>query len=199
MNKWFCSDWHLGETRLDIMGRPFKNTDEMTNVLVENHNSLVAKKDLVFFGGDSVYAKADPKYLDEIARFNGRKILFRGNHDRNYDDKTLLKYFEEIIPEGHGMPITIDGIPCWITHYPTQGREDRFNIVGHIHAIWKCQLNMLNIGVDVHHFYPINEDKISFYYKAICDFYDQDAWVAYNKINSGFVGTRGKEGTYYGT
>jgi hypothetical protein len=95
------------------------------------------------------------------------------------------------------MELTVDGIKCYATHYPTQGRKDRFNLVGHIHGGWKYCLNSLNIGVDVHHFRPVNLKSIPFHYKAICEYYDEDMWAAYNDINAAYIGKRGKKGTYF--
>jgi hypothetical protein len=93
--------------------------------------------------------------------------------------------------------MTIAEIPCYFTHYPTTGREDRFNIVGHIHATWKYQLNSLNVGVDVHHFRPVEASTIPFHKTAIEKFYDQDVWVAYNPINANYRNVRGKPGSYF--
>jgi len=36
----------------------------------------------------------------------------------------------------------------YIDHYPTNGKSDIFNVVGHIHGTWKVQRNMVNVGVD---------------------------------------------------
>lgn len=78
-------------------------------------------------------------------------VLFRGNHDV-FTDEQFKPYFEEIVPEGEGKILEIAGITCWVTHSPSQARPDKFNIVGHVRAPWQFQLNMLNVGVDVHHF-----------------------------------------------
>jgi calcineurin-like phosphoesterase family protein len=195
-NTWFCADHHIGETRLDILDRPFKSSDEMLDTFVANHNALVAKEDTVYFVGDICYQKT-PELLDKVALFNGKKILFRGNHDRDISDGKFLRYFDQVIPEGLGVETEVEGIKCFITHYPTCARADRFNLVGHIHGVWKVQLNMLNVGLDVHSFRPINSKKVAFYHKAIHDFYDEDAWVCYNEINEAFKGKRGKKGTYF--
>jgi hypothetical protein len=56
---------------------------------------------------------------------------------------------------------------------------------------------MLNIGVDVHHFRPVNLDSIPFHLTAISEYYDEDVWVAYNEINQRYRGKRGKEGSYF--
>lgn len=196
MNTWITSDWHLGENRFDLMFRPFKTTDEHNNTIINNHNSVVGKDDIVYVVGDAVYQK-EPMYLSLVSKMNGRKILVRGNHDNVFTDEQLSPYFEKIIPDGDGIDLTIDNIECWLTHYPTTGRKDKFNIVGHVHSIFKFQLNMINVGVDVNHFYPVNLNKIPFFYKTIKDHYDGDAWVAYNEINTNFIGKRGKKGSYF--
>jgi calcineurin-like phosphoesterase family protein len=196
MNTWLTADWHLGENRFELMARPFESINEHVYTLVENHNAVVKPEDMVIMNGDVCYQKA-PEWLEHVSHFNGKKILIRGNHDRVLTDEQLKPYFEEIIPDGGGIEMVIEGIPCYITHYPTEGRKDLFNLVGHIHAAWKYQLNMFNVGVDVNHFRPVNITTIPFHLRAISEFYDNDVWVAYNQINSAYVGKRGKKGTYF--
>ena len=196
MNTWITADWHLGETRMELMGRPFRNTHHMADVLLENHNALVKPDDLVIVNGDVCYQKT-PEWLPYVKEFNGRKILVRGNHDRVFTDEQLKPYFDEIVADGGGFDMTVEGINCHITHYPTEGTPNAFNLTGHVHAAWKYQLNQFNVGVDVNHFRPVNLDKIPFHFKAITEFYDQDVWVAYDDINTPFIGKRGKRGTYF--
>jgi calcineurin-like phosphoesterase family protein len=195
MATWVTADWHLGEDRFEIMGRPFQTVDQMIGALVANHNTVVAKDDKVYMVGDVCYQKT-PEFLDRVALFNGKKTLIRGNHDRPITDAQFKKYFEHVIPEGMGADLEVDGIKVYLTHYPTRGKEDRFNLVGHIHAAWKYQLNMLNIGIDVHHFRPVNLNTIPFHYKAVCEFYDDDVWVGYDPINFVYKNRRGKKGSY---
>lgn len=196
MNTWYTADWHLGENRFEIMQRPFTDQMEMIDVLVANHNKVVAPEDRVIMVGDVVYQKT-PEFLTHVARFNGHKTLYRGNHDVVFTDEQLKPYFDTIISEGAGEEHLIEGIPCWITHYPTRGRKDLFNIVGHIHSAWKYQLNMFNVGVDVNHYRPVNGKQIKFAYDAVCQFYDDDVWVAYQQANQEYVGKRGKSGSYF--
>jgi len=196
MNTFITSDFHLGDDRMTIMGRPFKSGEEHIEILIKNYNSVVASDDIVIIVGDVCY-QHKLESLPIIKRFNGKKILIRGNHDRGLSKEELDKYFDQVIPEGAGLKFEVEGIKCFATHYPTTGKEDRFNLVGHIHAAWKYQLNMFNVGVDVNHFFPVNLKTIPFHFKAICEFYDEDVWVAYNKLNANFIGTRGKSGTYF--
>lgn len=195
MKTWITADWHLGESRMNIMHRPFNGHEEMTETLLNLHNEIVAPNDNLIFVGDVCNQKT-PEMLSLVSNFNGIKTLIRGNHDRMFSDEELSTYFKEIITEGDGIEMTVSGILCYITHYPTRGRHDRFNLVGHIHSAWKYQLNMMNIGIDVHHFRPVDIDTISFHYDAICKFYDDDVWTAYNYINAKHRVSRGKTGTY---
>ncbi len=196
MGTFLTSDYHLGEDRFQIMQRPFSTTEEMVDRLVFEHNRLVEPSDKVIIVGDLVY-KNRPEHLSEIARFNGKKTLIRGNHDAPLSDSDLSKYFEDIVEDGGGIELEVEGIPCFATHYPTQSRKDRFNLVGHIHSGWKVQLNMLNVGVDVHHFRPVPLSDVPFYFTAIKKYYDEDMWVAYHKSNKAFVGKRGAKGRYF--
>lgn len=196
MSTFLTADYHLGEDRFEIMQRPFTTVDEMIDRLVAEHNKMVTPDDKVIIIGDVVY-KNRPEYLKEIDRFNGKKTLIRGNHDAPLSDEDLSKYFEEVIEDGGGIKMKIEGIPCYLTHYPTQASKKRFNLVGHIHSGWKVQLNMLNVGVDCHHFRPVPAEMVPFYFTAIKKYYDQDMWVAYHKANKAFVGKRGAKGRYF--
>ena len=191
------SDHHLGETRMEIMQRPFSSPEEMAHEFIDRHNKVVSPGDLVYFVGDVINQNADPAvWLPLLEKFNGRKVLFRGNHERKISDEVLSKYFEKIYPEGEGHELEVSGVQCWVNHYPTLGKINKFNLVGHVHGAWKVQLNMLNVGVDANHFYPHQISKVLFYKTAIEKFFDEDVWVAYSEQNMGWKGRRGKPGSY---
>lgn len=197
-NVWISSDHHFGEDRFELMGRPFKTVDEHNNTIIDRHNKLVAPDDLVYLNGDVLYQKGDiEKNLPLIGKMNGRKILIRGNHDAPITDEQFAPYFEQIVKEGDGIELDVEGIPCYITHYPTRSVKDRFNLTGHIHAAWRFQLNMMNVGVDVNHFYPLNMNRIPFFLTAITKFYDEDVWVAYREENSSYRESRGNKNVYF--
>jgi calcineurin-like phosphoesterase family protein len=202
LKRWATADWHLGEDRFKLMQRlGFADAQAMIDHLVECHNSVVSPGDIVYMVGDVCNQKT-PEFLSQAKRFNGRKMLLRGNHDRVFTDEQLEPYFVRIIDEGEGEKLVVedaDGndIECWLTHYPTQARPDMFNLVGHIHGAWKFQLNALNVGVDANHYYPHNIDEdVPFYLRAISEFYDEDVWVAYHEAQEAFRGKRGKKGRY---
>ena len=200
-HSFLTADWHLGETRLALMQRPFASTEEQTETLIRNHNRMVGPEDVVIMNGDVISSAADVadmrRLLPQIARFNGKKRLIRGNHDRRLSNEDFAPYFElGVLEDGAGMEVETSAGTIYVTHYPTQSKADRFNCVGHIHAAWKVQLNMLNIGVDVHHFSPVPLSQVAFFKKAISEFYDQDVWVSDHPANATFKGIRGKPGRY---
>lgn len=76
MKTFITSDWHLGETRMQLMQRPFKNREENDLTIIDRFNEKVEPEDLVYVVGDAVYSKADPAVsLPLIKAMNGRKIL----------------------------------------------------------------------------------------------------------------------------
>lgn len=197
--KWLVSDQHFGESEkmFRIRNRHvlFSTVEGQNDFIVRRHNEVVGPDDIVWIVGDIV-CKNNPEALPQIARLNGRKVLFRGNHDV-FTDEQYAPYFEEIVAEGDGKIIEINGLQCWVTHYPSQGREDMFNIVGHVHSPWQFQLNMLNVGVDVHHFTPVPTADVPFWFKKITDFSDDDIYAAYAANNAAYRGKRGTAGVYF--
>jgi calcineurin-like phosphoesterase family protein len=196
MSTFFTADWHLGDERQDILGRPFASAKEMQEKLIAEHNALVGPYDDVFIIGDALHSSGavGPEALDE---FNGIKTLIRGNHDV-LTSEAYAPYVTRVIGDGEGIELHVGGIPCWLTHYPTQSRADLFNLVGHIHGSWRVMKNMLNVGVDVHHFRPITVDQVVFNFGAIQHFYDEDVWCSQLPANT-VHDDRGKPGTYLGS
>jgi calcineurin-like phosphoesterase family protein len=81
---WFSSDHHLLHERIiELSGRPFTSLEEMTEVLIERHNACVRKGDTVWLLGDIAMGSIKES-LPLWSRFNGRKILVSGNHDKTF-------------------------------------------------------------------------------------------------------------------
>jgi calcineurin-like phosphoesterase family protein len=193
--KWLVADWHFGERDLDKMFRPFNSTEEHTRALIQNHNLRVEPEDVVLCVGDvtSIYA---PDCLRLVGELNGIKLLIRGNHDEPHSISDLSKYFVHVIGNGEGVEFEYENIPLFATHYPTQGSKDRFNIVGHVHGAWRCQLNMLNVGVDNFSFAPCHISLVPKFIDAISNHYDKDVWAAYEEVNMAYRDVRGLKTSY---
>jgi calcineurin-like phosphoesterase family protein len=99
MTAFVTSDLHLGHTKiLDFLApdgsplRPFSSLEEMHETLIERWNKLVNSKDRIYILGDVAIPRSGLKLLE---RFNGSKVLVRGNHDI-FPLKDYLPYFHDI-------------------------------------------------------------------------------------------------------
>jgi len=128
MNRFCIADLHLGHK--NILGfsgalRGGTNVDEHDEWIVEQWNSVVQKRDVVYVLGDVTMGKKKIHYMH---RLNGQKHLIRGNHD-TLSTHTYLKYFTNVygILKKHGF---------WFTHAPIHPQELRGckNIHGHVHG-----------------------------------------------------------------
>jgi len=168
----FTSDTHFDDPRIDIFSRPFKSVKEMNDTLVKNWNSVVGKEDIVYHLGDFA---TKPSGFEHVKKLNGKIHLILGNYDidniRNFDHSL----FESI---NEDLTMTIEGTEYFLTHKPTETIPDMFNLTGHIHGLWKVQKNMINIGTDCWHFFPIPEEKIEFQRNGIVNHYDENVFVA---------------------
>ena len=182
-NRFFTSDLHFGDDRLYLYGRDilFDNSKEVDNFIIKNWNKVVKKDDLVIVVGDVSLTKTGLKNLNKL---NGEKWLIKGNYDTSkkdggtakFDitDDLLSEYFTKVVDE---LEINIGKEKVYINHYPTNGKKDMFNIVGHIHGTWKVQRNMINVGVDAWHFTPVSEKQIKFQMNGIKKHYDENVFA----------------------
>lgn len=78
---WFHSDPHFGHKNIiKYENRPFKDTNEMDEHIIQKWNSVVKDNDLVFLLGDIFFCKAErQQYV--VNRLKGRVHVIRGNHD----------------------------------------------------------------------------------------------------------------------
>lgn len=139
--RWYTSDWHLSHARiLQLCGRPFSNIDHMNEELIRRHNSVVAPEDTVYVLGD-IALGAISESLPLVTKFNGRKILVPGNHDRiaSFEKASRIErfypyyadVFDEITDEVTQVSIDMIMAPFVVnlSHYPYDGDshgEDRY-------------------------------------------------------------------------
>lgn len=165
---WISSDHHVDHGNIcEYAGRPFSSLEEMNEVLIENHNSVVAPDDIVYFLGDFAMGRI-AESLPKAALFNGRKMLCLGNHDRPHPcNKNAGKWFDEYYKYFEtidiGGEIEIAGQMVDLCHFPYQGDshdEDRFEyfrpedkgrvlLHGHVHSEkWDFGERMIHVGID---------------------------------------------------
>lgn len=178
MTKYFTSDWHLNEKRIGEFNpffRPFESIEEQNQTIINNINRFVKNDDELYVLGDVAIDEDGVSLMDKIECEN--RVLIIGNYDTDKLDK-LAEYFKEIKEE---MDLKVGDLECYLNHYPVNHVPDKFNIVGHIHGLWKVKPNMVNVGVDAWHFRPVSEKEILFTYNAIKKYYDDNVFVCCRK------------------
>lgn len=168
---WFTADEHYFHKNIckdDFFKsghkRPWHTEKKMRNGLIERHNSVVKKDDWVIHGGD--FAFTSNLMVDRLRpildKLNGNHILVLGNHDEIKPFKYVNIGFTIVATS---FIMEMDGWNIVVNHDPNVrclvSKETLF-LCGHIHDLFKALPDKLtvNIGVDVHNYYPINLQTI---------------------------------------
>ncbi len=181
---YFTSDTHFGDERLNLYGRDLvcKTPEEMDEYIIKRWNETVKPEDTVYHLGD-VAMSADA--LATVLPFlNGKKILIKGNYDDKIDDEILNEYFDEVYKN---YKLKHENTLFFLNHYPEKGDDMMFNIVGHIHGLWKVQRNMVNVGCDAWHFKPISIDQVMFSKNGIEKYYDINVFAGELDCNTKYT------------
>jgi len=175
---YFSSDGHHGHANIiKFCSRPYKDVNEMNELLIHNWNSVVRPDDEVYYLGDfsltrGVVERTAPRLL-------GKKYLIPGNHDHCHPAhkkgrKNLpeqVKFYENhgftVLPIHYHMDIPEIG-QVNLCHMPYKGdyTDERYTeyrmendgnwlLCGHVHEKWFHKERMINVGVDVHDFKPV--------------------------------------------
>lgn len=175
---WATSDTHYGHANvIKYSKRPFKDTEEMDEALIKNHNSVVKPEDTVIHVGD--FAFSPPGRIKEILRrLHGKYIFIPGNHDQQFwKDKSLLDRFEnaallrEATKRGDGIKYNLQaeikydngarGGLIVINHYANlvwnKSHHGALMLHGHSHGSLRYPktCRCMDIGVDPQGYFPV--------------------------------------------
>ena len=158
---WFTSDLHLGHrAAIGMCGRPFETVEEMNETLINNFNHCVKKDDTVYILGDISHRTPVAEVNQLISRLNGKKILCKGNHDKNYD----TELFEGIYDF---LEVSLNGINISLMHYPMmswpKSRYGSLHLHGHIHSKGDYNIEQrdagilrYDVGIDANNYQPVS-------------------------------------------
>lgn len=126
------ADTHLGDDIIiKLENRPFKNSKEQTDSIVEKWNSVVNEDDIVYVVGDFLHIGCDSYHMEQAKKLNGKKYLIRGNHDTETDEFYISECgFAKV----YDHPIIVDDF--WIFSHEPMYINKYFpyaNIFGHVH------------------------------------------------------------------
>jgi calcineurin-like phosphoesterase family protein len=174
---WFTSDMHLGHANIvRYCSRPFKDVQEMNEVLITNWNHRVKPDDTVFHVGDFCFKNSAGGKAGEgmthksshyASKLNGNIIYIKGNHDRNNSVRTIIDHL--VIKYG---PHFVN-----LVHAPdSYDANFAINFVGHVHEKWKFRrvylpnmdriVDLINVGVDQWNFMPVSFEEIYNQYRT---------------------------------
>ena len=188
----FTSDWHLGEDRIGLNGKPnffdrhFKSIKEQDITILDSFELAGFKDgDKLYHLGDVFYKATDHNqnlFREIRQKFpNSCFHLIEGNYDEGKNE-WLAEFFDTITDE---FIEKVGDELVYFNHYPAQCVDKlnfdlsgaiKYALTGHIHGLWKVQKNMINVGVDAWGFRLISEKDILFYRNAMVNVYDRNVF-----------------------
>lgn len=145
----FTSDEHYGHTNIiKYCNRPFTSIQEMDNILIQKHNEVVGKNDIVWHLGDFTLSPYPDEYSPKL---NGKQFYIKGSHDKWL--KQAHEMYEVRLSTGQTVILCHYAMRIWPKqHYGT------WHLFGHSHGTLKMQLGKsMDVGVDTNNFYPYSE------------------------------------------
>lgn len=155
MKVWLISDPHFYHARIiEYAQRPFHNLEQMHEYILEMWNKHVGKEDLVFVLGDWYFpTKADQAAGVFFSKFNGSKVLLKGNHDT----KSNTHYMERCYFDGVITVFNVELVRSRVilSHMPLIPPEGWLNIHGHTHRQNLYTGRHLNVSVENLQYVPL--------------------------------------------
>ena len=169
---WFTSDTHFGSNKtITKAARPFDSTNEMEKEIVKQWNKTVKPNDIVYHLGDF----GD---LSVLPKLNGKIRLIMGNHERKENltkEDLLAAGFDEVYETT--KIIVVNGMTINLCHEPSKHNKHMFNLFGHLHNLILLKEFGVNVGVDCHHYRPINFDRIELYIRLRDNAYKGELFI----------------------
>ncbi len=158
MTNWFTADTHFGHANIiKYCNRPFKDVQEMDEILIKNWNDRVQQGDNVYLLGD--FSMGDPTRY--VQRLNGRIHVIRGNHDKHIMRAVHLFEWVRDLTNIH-----IDGQDIVLCHYAMRvwqgSHRNSWQCYGHSHGTLADNPTALScdVGVDCHNYCPISFEQL---------------------------------------
>lgn len=169
----YSSDFHIRHKNMAIH-RGFSSLEEMEDKIVENFNSIISRRDVLYHLGDFWWTNDMAAIKQFIKRLNFKKLIFlKGNHD-----KPLIRYMKQTRDsrlEIYSDLFLRDG-DCHfhLYHNPVFDWEGRYNadnrgakyyhLHGHQHFAQRGEMmnikGAVNVNVDMNNYYPLAADDI---------------------------------------
>lgn len=132
----YIADTHFGHANiLRFDQRPFKDLEEMHDVLIDNWNRVVASADWVYILGDFCWGK-EPDWKEFLKKLPGHKVLIRGNHDLKEMSSSLRNLFQDVRDykeiKDNGRRVILSHY--LILFYRASHNPNVYHLCGHVHT-----------------------------------------------------------------
>ena len=146
----FTSDTHFCHPLIAKL-RGYKSFEEMNEIIINNWNTVVGKKDLTYHLGDFGFSHDSLAHIRH--RLKGKIIIILGNHDLK--NKVMrMPVWTDIFQM---KTIQIDKQPIALCHYPfdvwDRSHYNSYHLYGHVHGglnphVYEPKGKKLDIGWD---------------------------------------------------
>ena len=154
----FTSDLHLGHENLCKNLRGFPSAKENDELIIENWNKTVTKRDIVFLLGD-ITMENNTVLRKYIPLLQGIIYVLPGNHENRQCCKSLQDFGITLIGNIKYKNFILSHIPI----HQQEIRKARGNIHGHIHKggnNWDLGNEYFNVNCEYHNYTPLLFDNL---------------------------------------
>lgn len=151
---WLTGDEHYHHNKWFIFGeRGFSSIEEMNEILIQNHNEVVGKRDIVIHAGDFCWLKNKDYVNVIIKRLKGQHIFLKGSHDYWLPKNAPTRWEKKI--GDYYFVVDHYAMRTWArSHY------NSFNIHAHSHGRLPPIGKQHDCGVDNNNLYPVSDEQI---------------------------------------
>lgn len=171
---YFTSDLHFyHENIISHSNRPFSNSEEMNQILIENWNEKIKANDEIYILGDVTMLGA--AYATEaLEQLKGRKYLIKGNHDLFVNKQAFDRSIFEWVKDYHELNYQKEQFVLF--HYPIASwnhiHRGSIHLHGHQHNSKEYNqenlekgLRRYDVGVDANNMAPVSIEEILAFFR----------------------------------
>jgi calcineurin-like phosphoesterase family protein len=191
--RWFTSDEHYDHNNIiTFCKRPYKDTEEMRQKLIDNHNAVVKPGDLVYHLGDMFWRTYGVhNAISTVKSLNGQHFYVYGNHDELFRNKSVRDCFVWCKDMEN---LKISGLPnIVLCHYAMRvwngSHRGAYQLYGHTHAVLPEDSSLsMDVGVDARNYAPISLDAVVEHMRAKEEKFKGKSWLC-PKCHNQFAAT----------
>lgn len=161
---WFTGDEHYYHSNIiEFCSRPFAHSLEMKVEMIECHNEVVGRGDMVVHAGD--FSWGNKRHSMELLDcLNGTHIILRGSHDKWLGRELWTKGRVQYV--GSMYEHTFEGnVHVTVCHYAMRtwprSHFNSWHLYGHSHGRLPSVGKSMDVGVDTNNYYPYSFEAIA--------------------------------------